>query len=181
MKSNITSTLILLTVMLTACDRPLPPSSPYGAQGNGYQPVQQAPYSNNQSALCSPPFLVNQATKIKLEQPYNAGGERFFPISDPRGFVEEGEAAWYGKKFHGNLTASGEVYNQNAMTAAHPGLPMNTCIKVTNLRNNTFVYLRVNDRGPSVNRRVLDVSAEAAKRLDFYRAGITRVHIEVMY
>jgi len=182
MKFPIKYLLILaISTMLSACgERPLPPNA-YGTQGNSYPPVQQSSF-NNQSAHCSsPPYPVSPETLRKLQQPYSAGGERFFPITDPRGFVEVGEAAWYGAKFDGKLTASGEVYDQNAMTAAHPGLPMNTCIRVENISNNAVVYLRINDRGPSVHRRVLDVSVAAAKQLGFYRAGVAKVRIDFMY
>jgi|UPI00037CAD3A rare lipoprotein A len=178
MKFISTCLLLLITSILVGCgDRPLPPNT---YPTNAYPPVQSS--YNNQTGRCSsPPFYINEATRFKLQQPYNAGGETFFPISDPRNFIEEGEAAWYGSKFHGKFTASGEVYNQNDMTAAHPALPMNSCIKVTNLRNNAVAYLRVNDRGPSIKRRVLDVSVAAAKALGFYRAGVTQVRIEFMY
>ena len=93
---------------------------------------------------------------------------------------EAGVAGWYGAKFHGNRTANGEIYDQNGYTAAHLRLPFGTIIKVTNLRNNRHVTLRINDRGPHVARRILDVTLAAAKRLGFAQAGTAPVRLEVM-
>jgi hypothetical protein len=84
----------------------------------------------------------------------------------------EGSASWYGPRFHGRLTAAGETYDQNAMTAAHPSLPFNTYLKVTNLSNGKSVIVRINDRGPYVGRRSLDLSQEAARCLNSDRVGV---------
>jgi rare lipoprotein A len=98
----------------------------------------------------------------------------------PKGKGETGVASWYGQEFQGNTTASGEVYDLNGLTAAHLTLPLGTTIRVTNLKNSKNILLRVNDRGPHIGRRLLDVSWAAAKRLGFVRSGTTRVRVEVV-
>lgn len=94
------------------------------------------------------------------------------------GQTEVGEASWYGPGFQGNETASGETYDQNKMTAAHPTLPMGTTAKVTNLENDKKVEVRINDRGPYEGSRVIDLSRAAARRLDMEDDGTSQVGIE---
>ena len=91
---------------------------------------------------------------------------------------EVGEASWYGPGFHGKETANGETFNQNKMTAAHPSLPLGTKAEVTNLENGKKVEVRINDRGPYAEDRVIDVSRAAAKRLGMEEEGTTEVKIE---
>ena len=91
-----------------------------------------------------------------------------------------GMASYYGGKFHGKRTASGEIFNKNAMTAAHRSLPFGTKVKVTNLRNGRTVLVRVNDRGPHVRGRIIDISQAAAKKIGLLHAGTVRVKLEVL-
>jgi len=91
-----------------------------------------------------------------------------------------GVASWYGQEFQGNTTASGEIFDSNAFTAAHLTLPFGTTIRVTNLKNNKNILLRVNDRGPHIGRRLIDVSWAAARRLGFVHSGTTPVRVEVV-
>jgi rare lipoprotein A len=91
---------------------------------------------------------------------------------------EVGEASWYGPGFQGQETASGETFDQKEMTAAHPTLPMGTKAKVTNLENDKKVEVRINDRGPYADNRVIDLSSAAAKKLDMKEDGTTQVKIE---
>ncbi len=91
-----------------------------------------------------------------------------------------GVSSYYGKDFHGKLTANGEVFDMYGITAAHKTLPLNTVIRVTNLDNNRSIILRVNDRGPFVKGRILDCSYGAAVKLDFVNQGTTKVKIEVI-
>jgi rare lipoprotein A len=91
-----------------------------------------------------------------------------------------GMASYYGKKFHGRKTANGERFDMNKLTAAHRSYPFGTVLQVTNLRNNKQVKVRVNDRGPYVGSRVIDLSKQAAKELGFVSSGVTKVKIEVV-
>jgi rare lipoprotein A len=91
-----------------------------------------------------------------------------------------GIASWYGPGFHGNRSASGEVYNQNAMTAAHRTLPFGTKVVVTNLNNGRSVVVRINDRGPFIRGRVIDLSAAAARALGVMQTGIAPVQVQVL-
>lgn len=95
------------------------------------------------------------------------------------GWTQVGNASWYGGKFHGRATASGETFDMNALTAAHRTLPLGTWIEVTNLENGRHAELRVNDRGPFVQGRILDVSRAAARKLGFLVDGTARVKIVV--
>ena len=94
--------------------------------------------------------------------------------------VYTGVSSYYGSKFHGKLTANGEVYDMYGVTAAHKTLPFNTVIRVTNLGNNKSLILRINDRGPYVDGRILDCSYGAAKKLDFLNQGTANVEIKVI-
>jgi rare lipoprotein A len=91
-----------------------------------------------------------------------------------------GVASWYGKPYHGRRTASGEVYNMYQMTAAHPSLPFGTRVVVTNLENGRSAIVRINDRGPFVHGRVIDLSRKAASQLGFLGQGVTRVGVRVI-
>jgi len=102
------------------------------------------------------------------------------PTLVPKEEPETGEASWYGQEFEGNTTASGEAYDSNGLTAAHPSLPFGTTVRVTNLNNSRNVLLRINDRGPYIGRRVIDVSWNAAKRLGFIDSGTTPVRVEIV-
>lgn len=90
-----------------------------------------------------------------------------------------GTASWYGEYFQGRPTASGEPYNMNDLTAAHPTLPLGTFVKVTNLRNGRVVVVRVNDRGPVVDGRIIDVSYNAARALGFKERGLQKVRLDI--
>ncbi|MBI2505356.1 MAG: septal ring lytic transglycosylase RlpA family protein [Candidatus Latescibacteria bacterium] len=108
-----------------------------------------------------------------------------FEVTDPakistKNAYQVGRASYYAKRFHGRRTAKGDVYDAHQMTAAHRVLPLGTVIKVTNLENGRIVEVEVNDRGPFSRRRVLDVSLEAARRLDMVRKGSAKVMIEIV-
>jgi len=95
--------------------------------------------------------------------------------------LQEGLVSWYGKHFHDRPTASGELFDANAMTMAHPTLPFGTRVKVTNLRNGRSVVLRVNDRGPFIGSRIADLSQAAAAYLGMLRRGVALARIEVLH
>ena len=94
--------------------------------------------------------------------------------------TQQGQASWYGNEFHGRPTASGERFNQNAMTAAHKQYPFGTVVKVKNLKNGKTVKVRINDRGPFAGGRIIDLSRAAARRLDMIRDGVVPVRIDVL-
>jgi rare lipoprotein A len=100
------------------------------------------------------------------------------PAIGPKG--EIGMASWYGMERQGMHTSSGELFDKNKLTAAHPKLPFGTTVRVTNLRNHDSALLKINDRGPGIGRRVIDVSQEAAKELGFMEAGLARVEVDVV-
>lgn len=100
------------------------------------------------------------------------------PPPQPELYAKEGRASWYGDKHHGQQTASGEVYDKNALTAAHRTLPFGTRVRVTNLENSQSVELTVTDRGPYVRNRLIDVSEAAAKQLGFTKDGVARVRVQ---
>ncbi|MDD3806910.1 MAG: septal ring lytic transglycosylase RlpA family protein [Candidatus Marinimicrobia bacterium] len=104
--------------------------------------------------------------------------EKNYELSYQRSWI--GLCSWYGEDFHGKKTASGEIYNMYDLTAAHRTLPLGTKVRVTNLENNRSVILTINDRGPYIEGRILDVSYAAAKALGFEHMGTTRVHIQVI-
>jgi len=107
-------------------------------------------------------------------------GIRYYPKYIKAGFIKYGKASWYGKPFHGRLTASGERYNMYKMTAAHRTYAMGTKLKITNLANKRSVKVRVNDRGPFYSSRDIDLSYGAAKKLGIVKKGIGRIKIEVL-
>lgn len=111
------------------------------------------------------------------QQPYKVNGERYDPLPTAAGFVQEGVASWYGKDFHGRKTSNGEIYDMYAMTAAHKTLPMNVHVKVTNLENQRWTVVRINDRGPFVKERVIDLSYSAAKELGVVGPGTAPVRV----
>ena len=111
---------------------------------------------------------------------YTEFGGRYCPMTSAEGFVETGLASWYGEEFHGRPTALGEPYDMYAMTAAHKTLPLPTRVRVTNLENGRRADLRVNDRGPFVAGRVIDLSYAAARELGVVRPGTARVRVEAL-
>ncbi len=114
------------------------------------------------------------------QRPYEVNGERYQPLLTSAGFVEEGIASWYGKDFHGRKTSNGEIYDMYAMTAAHKILPMNVHLKVTNLRNGKSTIVRINDRGPFIKGRIIDLSYTAARELEVVGPGTAPVKIEAL-
>ncbi|WP_370582934.1 septal ring lytic transglycosylase RlpA family protein [Pontibacter rufus] len=102
------------------------------------------------------------------------------PVSAQTEGTQKGKASWYGSKYHGRKTSSGERYDKHAMTAAHKTLPFGTKVKVTNLANNETVIVRINDRGPFVGNRIIDVSEAAARKLEIRGQGTGLVKIEVL-
>jgi rare lipoprotein A len=107
-------------------------------------------------------------------RPYRINGVKYYPIPDSEGFVEYGGLSWYGGKFHGRATASGEIYDMYKRSAAHKTLPMGTWVRVVNLTNGREAVVRINDRGPFVKGRILDLSYASAKELGLIGPGVAR-------
>ncbi|MFQ5936564.1 MAG: septal ring lytic transglycosylase RlpA family protein [Acidiferrobacterales bacterium] len=112
--------------------------------------------------------------------PYTVYGKVYYPLRAASDYRERGVASWYGKKFHGRRTSSGEPYDMYAMTAAHKTLPLPTYVRVRNLRNNRVVIVRVNDRGPFLRNRIIDLSYAAAAKLDIVRTGTGLVEVQAI-
>ena len=108
---------------------------------------------------------------------YEVLGKRYTVMESSENYQQRGVASWYGKKFHGNLTSNREVYDMYAMTAAHKSLPLPTYVRVRNLKNNKSVVVRVNDRGPFLHNRLIDLSYAAAIKLDMVRDGTSLVEV----
>ncbi len=116
--------------------------------------------------------------KIKVGKPYQIKGVWYYPKRHPD-YDATGIASWYGEAFDGRKTANGEIYDMNALTAAHKTLPLPTNVRVTNLSNGRSIMLRVNDRGPFAHGRIIDVSRRAAQLLGFQGAGTAKVRVQV--
>lgn len=128
-------------------------------------------------------FKSGHASKTRGDatmRPYRINGKTYYPSVVEIGDTASGVASWYGPNFHGKLTSNGERYNMYAMTAAHKTLPMNTIVKVTNLRNFKTTIVRINDRGPFVNNRIIDLSKSAASQIDMLAKGTAPVKLEII-
>ena len=156
--------------------------------------TQQAPTTKGRGAYYqddgpgdqTPEGLMNVPDAIpKIEpfakgpsKPYTVFDKTYIPITDYRPFIQRGVGSWYGKKFHGQRTASGEIYDMYKMTAAHPILPIPSYARVTNIRNGKQVIVRVNDRGPFLASRIIDLSYTAAYKLGYVNDGSVELQVE---
>jgi len=136
------------------------------------------------STSTQPSSTVTTATAkggvpYKVGKPYQVAGVWYYPREDAN-YDETGIASWYGPGFHGKQTANGEVYDQNELTAAHQTLPMPTFVRVTNLENGRSIVVRVNDRGPFVNGRIIDMTRRGAQLLGFIGQGTARVRVQIV-
>lgn len=133
-----------------------------------------------QACTSTPSPSPGSAASNTRPKPYKVMGKWYEPIPDARGFTQKGTASWYGVKFHGRKTASGEKYDMYGVSAAHKTLPLGTLVRVRNLDNGKEITVRINDRGPFVKQRVIDLSYGAAKALDFVGPGTTPVEISAL-
>ncbi len=155
---------------------PVPRVMPSATQS----PDRDGPEANPPPRLASAPDAEPTLEPIRVggpNKPYEVLGQTYVPITQDKPFTERGLASWYGRKFHGKRTASGEVYNMYAMTAAHPTLPIPSYARVRNPANGREVVVRINDRGPFHSTRIVDLSYTAALKLDVLR-GVTPVELE---
>jgi len=136
-----------------------------------------------------PPDLANIPDAVPRVEPrssrgnppfYEVMGRRYYVMNDAAGYRERGVASWYGTKFHGRMTSSGEPYDMYAMTAAHKTLPLPTYVRVTHRGNGRSIVVRVNDRGPFIGERIIDLSYAAAVRLGMHIEGTALVDVEVV-
>ena len=150
-----------LIILFTGC-------STRSYYGGYYKPLKTHKINNSAS--------VQRATM----RPYMVGGKMYYPTVVKTGNIYRGIASWYGPNFHGKRTSNGEWYDMYAMTAAHKTLPMNTIVKVTNLLNGKSAIVRINDRGPFVKNRIIDLSYAAAKKIGVVASGTAPVRLEVL-
>ncbi len=135
--------------------------------------------SNRKSGSYYLKLNENNNSHLPKGKTYEVLGEKYTPYTASNGFTEVGIASWYGPGFHGKLTANGEKYNQRGITAAHKLLPFNTMIRVINLENGKSVVVRINDRGPFHDDRIIDLSEGAAKEIDMLTSGTAKVFLHV--
>lgn len=148
-------------------------------KGGGYY-LDDGPGDNPPPNLHLVPDAVPRAESLRPAnmQPYVALGKYFKPMTELGPYKERGTASWYGRRYHGNNTASGEVYDMYAMTAAHPTLPLPSYVRVTNMENGKSVIVRLNDRGPFLSGRLIDLSYTAAYKLGILAGGSGQVEVE---
>ncbi|MCZ6855857.1 MAG: septal ring lytic transglycosylase RlpA family protein [Gammaproteobacteria bacterium] len=163
----------LVLVLLTACR---------SGSGGYVEPSDGPP-------LHTPPDIANLPNPIPTDEPkskrgnppsYTVRGKTYHVLDTAVGYKATGNASWYGRKFHGRLTSSGEPFDMFKLTAAHTTLPIPTYLRVTNLANGRSTIVRVNDRGPFHSERIIDLSYAAAVKLDFAASGTARVQVETL-
>lgn len=172
---------ICLLALLSACS-----TNSWQRPSNTQRPIPQ----NSQDSRPSEPFdasivpdaVVKPEPYSKYGNPpsYEVNGKRYYTSKTSAGYIERGLASWYGTKFHGKRTSSGEAYDMYAMTAAHKTLPLPTYAEVTNLSNNKKVIVRINDRGPFHGDRIIDLSYTAALKLGIVGTGTGRVEVRAL-
>lgn len=167
---------------LAACGGTPPAQARSGTasvKSGGYY-LDDGPESNPRANLDTIPDAVPRREPLHryANRTYVALGTTYTPQTERQPYSEEGMASWYGRRFHGRKTASGEAYDMYAMTAAHPTLPIPSYARVTSLKNGRSVIVRINDRGPFHRKRVIDLSYTAAHKLGYLAQGSTRVRVE---
>jgi rare lipoprotein A len=161
--------------------RPATPSQPGATSRIGGYYLDDGPGANPPDINLIPdavPRAENLATRAN--RPYVVFGQSYQPMAALAPFKQRGMASWYGRKFHGQKTSNGEVYDMYGMTAAHPTLPLPSYVRVTLVRTGKSVVVRVNDRGPFLQQRVIDLSYTAAAKLGYINAGSAEVEVELI-
>jgi len=164
-----TQILILFSLAIFGCSSSL---------NTGYDSVHIPPAKS--SSYKKTTYSTPGEKKPATQKPYKVKGVHYTPMANANGFVQTGIASWYGRKFHGRKTSNGETYNMYGMTAAHKTLPMNTWVSVHNLENNRKIVVRVNDRGPFVSGRIIDLTHTGASRLGMVGKGTAKVRITAL-
>ncbi|MDD9850279.1 MAG: septal ring lytic transglycosylase RlpA family protein [Gammaproteobacteria bacterium] len=184
-----TLTALACCALLAACagaerappHSPPPPPPPPDDNPRKFYPGDGLPEEEVDVAAIPDAVPVAKPRSANGNRPYAAFGKTYVPLKSARGFRQRGTASWYGRGFHGRRTASGERYDMFAMTAAHPTLPLPTFVRVTNLGNGLSVVVKVNDRGPFLRGRVIDLSFAAAKKLRMAAAGTAEVEVAAVF
>ena len=160
----------------------LPPSTaaPPAASSKGAYYKDDGPGADPPPNLAAIPNAVPRTESLHrfANRPYQVFGKDYVPLASLAPFTQTGVGSWYGRRFHGAPTSSGEPYDMYAMTAAHPTLPIPSYVRVTNLANGRSVVVRVNDRGPFHSDRIIDLSYTAAWKLGYVEVGSARVEVE---
>jgi rare lipoprotein A len=173
--------LVLAAAVLAGCaSGPRAPSGPAPRPAAPLPPGRDGPGDNPPPNLAQVPDAEPRVEPVRPggpNKPYELMGRQYVPLTGDPPFTQKGLASWYGRKFHGRPTASGETYNMYAMTAAHPTLPIPSYVRVRNPANGREVIVRVNDRGPFHSDRIIDLSYTAALKLDLLK-GVRPVEIE---
>lgn len=163
--------LVIIVLTLSAC----------GSRGSRYYqddgPHASVPADLSKIRNAQP---RNEPRSASGNNPYVVFGRRYVPMDNAKGYRKKGIASWYGRKFHGRLTSSGEKYDMYAMTAAHTTLPLPSFVKVRNLDNGKEVIVRVNDRGPFLHNRLIDLSYAAAYKLGVLKTGTASVEVSAI-
>lgn len=182
---------MLLLALLAGCStapryeepapQPAKPAAEPPTKGGYYK--DDGPEDNPPANLAEVPDAQPRAEPLHrwANRPYTVFGREYVPLAKRQPFHQRGLASWYGKRFHGQRTASGEPYDMYAMTAAHPTLPIPSYVRVTALASNRSVVVRINDRGPFHPGRIIDLSYAAAYRLGFISAGSAQVEVETVF
>ncbi|MEE9319439.1 MAG: septal ring lytic transglycosylase RlpA family protein [Granulosicoccus sp.] len=163
-----------LLLLVSACAPSARSLGLAGAAGDGPGNLRMAQQGVVEAVRNLPKSRIGNADE------YTVFGQRYQVMDSAVGFAETGTASWYGAKFHGRNTSSGEVYDMHLMTAAHKNLPLPTFVRVTRMDNGQSIVVKVNDRGPFVDDRVIDLSYAAAQQLDMLGSGTARVQIEAV-
>src|SRR5262245_40333532 len=166
---------LLVLLLIAGCS-----SSPPRSSGGYYK--DDGPHANPPTNLASIPDAEprNEPLHKYANRPYEVFGKKYTPMASVQPFTQRGAASWYGKRFHGQKTSSGEVYDMYKMTAAHPTLPIPSYVRVTNVANRKSVVVRINDRGPFHAGRIIDLSYVAAYKLGYIGAGSAQVEVEAI-
>jgi rare lipoprotein A len=181
--------LVLVSAFLAGCASAPPPGEPVApeeaappAQAKGGYYKDDGPHERPPENLAEVPDAEPRPEPLHrwANRPYKVFGRDYVPLARLQPFRQRGLASWYGKRFHGQKTASGETYDMYAMTAAHTTLPIPSYVRVTHTGNGRSVVVRVNDRGPFHPGRIIDLSYAAAFRLGFIQAGSAEVEVEVV-
>jgi len=169
--------VVSLVLGATACAGAPSSSSHWGAPSSPYS--ASSSHGTGHGRVNATPRVAGSSSHQKVGRPYQVSGLWYVPAREDN-YNEVGVASWYGPNFHGRDTANGEVFDQNLLSAAHTTLPIPSIVRVTNLENGRSITVRLNDRGPFVDDRIIDMSRAAAVELGFHRQGTARVRVQYM-